>query len=397
MKSYFILISLSLFFLACGSNTHTNKQQKNNDTIEYININDKCSYKQIKINNLGYLKNICKIKYDNKSDKCVNYMTEKYNFKDLPLINQSYVKLWQKNFSTLLQGTSLGFYSGDNLLWQNINNILVSFSDIKYELKAQPFIYEADKAYANFANRIWGGGVLRGANVQEEIKMRQSNALPWIAQKTNDRSDHVSWCPEIDINKLDDSPVVMSIALFLNFDNQKGYGRKIFALPKKEQLALLSPMKNSLQIYSIAMAAPYLDKNSFYSEEIIKNMMLTAVKAFYYTMLAMNHDNKNIEINTGNWGAGAFNHSVKMSWAVQLFSVLVANNLFKEKTHSKKETNYVYNSFGQNEAKLIAKAFSEIEPILKTNPNLDQVIKYLVDLSNQNKSWQVGASSVGED
>lgn len=403
MNIRLILLSIILFLSCCEKEDKQIKMKlKKSSTIinQKTKVNEKlCSYKQVNIANRGYLKNICKIEYHNKSKSCVNYLLTSRKLSSLPVINQSYVSLWHKSFDSLIWGTSVALYAGYNLSWQDLEKVKLNLDSkqINYHLKAQPFIYEEGRAYANFANRIWGGGVLRGANVQEEIKMRQSNILPWIAEKDALARDYVSWCPSININTLDVSPVVMSLALFLDFDNKKGYGRRLYNLPKQEQKSLLRPKKNSIQIYSFAMAAPYLKKNSLYREDIIKKMVLTATQAFYLTMLAMDNDNRNIEINTGNWGAGAFNHSFKMSWAVQLLSVSLASKLFKEKIHSKQEIKYIYNAFGKKEAGVLSAAFLEINTILRNNLDLDQAIQFLVNLANSDQSWQVMQSSVGEN
>jgi hypothetical protein len=356
-----------------------------------------CQVYKFKIEEVGALKNICKIKYIPESKPCIELLSK--NKQWLVPINEKYVQLWNQHFDTLIKNTSITFYQGKK---PNKNTVLISpinlgSKNIHYKLQGIPFKYEPHKAYANFANQYWGGGVLGGANVQEEIKMRQSNALPWIAQKTSASSNKVSWCPNIAINDLDNNPVVMSLSLFLNFDNKKGYGRKMHVMKKTQQKELLTPFKTKpIEIYSFAMAAPYMKKSNEYQKKLLEDMFYTAHQAFLYTMLAMDHDNRDIEIHTGNWGAGAFNHSIKMSWALQWLAINSAFDAFSKES-SPKTIKYFHDAYGSTEADIIKAASQEFNNLVgQGKKSISSIIEKLLTKAKTDKSWQIGASSTGE-
>jgi chemotaxis protein histidine kinase CheA len=343
--------------------------------------------------NINKKLNICQIKYIDKSIELIGHLSSR----PMPLINKRYVKLWNEKFNDMIKGRTLTFYQVKNNVAVS-NNAAYEFKDlINYKLTPDALIYKEDEAFPNFANKFWGGGVLNldtdHGNVQEEIQMRQSNALIWIAEKNYAKSHFTPWCNAININDLEKNPVVMKLDILFDFDNARGYGPKMSQLLNKDPSqvnTLLTPKAKPVQIYSYAMAAPKLKKGSQYTKEILENMYNTAVKAFYSIMLAMIHDEREeIIIHAGNWGAGAFGHSIKMSWAIQL----LAYNHAKAMVNNNYRISYQYDAYGEKNEETLKKAQQEMKNLLhreeKYKPSdPDRYLNKLLVKSKSDSSWQ---------
>lgn len=358
-------------------------------------ISKNCEYLNLEPQTFISSSAICKIRYSGDSKRCIDYLDHFYKDKSkIPVLINYYIQLWKDQFDKLINGSSITLFQGpepDNksLLENKIDMSKAASKGIKYTPRDSSFGYKTGIAYANFANERWGGDVLGGANVQEEIQMRQSNALVWIAQEKSARSNHVEWCPSININNLAKNPVVMAISLFLDFDNSKGYGSMLDSLSVEEQKSLLTAKEKREDIYSFAMAAPYFSQGSSYTQKDLEDMYLVATKAFYYTMLLMENDKKAIEIHTGNWGAGVFNHSVKMSWAIQYLAIRNAYELFKINNKNAPKIEYIYNTFNQHSLNKILEATTESMQIFNKNLSPAEYIGDLIKLANNDSSWQV--------
>lgn len=406
---YFLFLILVIMNCSCVEKTRTKKEKINIPHAGFENAKLAMCEVNTKIEkDVGHLKNICTMVYVEKSKSCIDYLTNKGEPQNLPVPNQAYVSLWSTQFEKTIKGSTVRFYQGEDLPYDDVMKIKArltssNFGDgkefdfpsphkVMYRLRPEIFQYQPHRAYANFANQIWGGGVLRGANAQEEIQMRQSNALPWIAEKTYAKSNTVSWCPSININSLDTDPVVIGLNIFIDFDN-KGYGHKLWGLTPLEQQALFSPREEGVPIYSFAMAAEAYRGNEQYEFASLKKMYYVAVKAFYYTMLAQYHDEKPIWIHTGNWGAGEFNNSVKMMWAIQLLAFNTAHHIFNEKTGYHKKTSlgifFEFDAYNDKTVDVLVEAFQEAKPFFDVDiPEL--VIELLWGKSMTDKSWQIG-------
>ena len=361
-----------------------------------------CKYVDQSPEYLGNLVKICSIRYTKASLACINHLTDHYSKNNMPPVIERYIELWNENFDKLIRKSSVTFYQGEQpdkaqLLSKKINMSVTnkitrekfSLGNINYLLTPAGFSYDKGQAYPNFANQYWGGGVLHGANVQEEIKMRQSNALIWIAQANNASQNYAEWCPAININNLNINPVVMKLSIFINFDNAEGYGSKLHGYDKEKQKALMTPKDNAEHIYSYAMAATSFSRGDFYKRSDLDEMFYVATTAFYYTMLAMDHDGKALEIHTGNWGAGAFNNSLKMGWAIQLFAIKAAYELFKTKTQKEPGVKYFYDANSAPSTKKLIEAYGQIRAHLKDDISADEYLETLLNLASTDDSWQV--------
>jgi len=377
-----------LFLSACNSGT--NPITPSGLTCEYVKQTPE-SFKN--------LETICSICYTKDSRPCIDHLTDHYPQGDQNAAITRYIQLWNDHFDKLIKDTCITFYQGDapdraKLLDTKINMTVTgtedtkfSLGNIKYSLSAASFSYDKGQAYPNFANKKWGGGVLKKGNVQEEIKMRQSNALPWIAQAENAVKDHTEWCPDININNLDKNPVVMKLSIISDFD-ARGYGYEFWKKTKEVQMSFMTPRPNPEEIYSYAMAAPYLPKGSIYTQDNLENLFYAATTAFYYTMLAMDHDGKALEIHAGNWGAGAFHNSLKMTWAIQLLAIKTAYELFQAKTQNSPEVLYVYDANKDDDLNIIKEAYSKIKGYLIAIKPSDYLF-VLKGFAESEDSWQV--------
>jgi hypothetical protein len=366
-------------------------------------LSQTCKYDTQTPQSFGNLVSICSIAYTKDSQDCIGHLSEHYKngVNPTPVIER-YIQIWNQNFDTLINKSTITLYQGQRpdkaeLLSKNINmtiskeinNKNFSLGDIKYSLSGASFTYSKGQAYPNFANKHWGGGVLGHGNVQEEIKMRQSNALVWIAQAANAYKNHTEWCPSININNLDVDPVVMKLSIISDFDNDQGYGKKLYKHDTEKQKSFMTPKDHAEVIYSYAMAAPEMSKGSSYNLKDLDNMLYVATTAFYYTMLALDHDGKAFEIHTGNWGAGAFNNSLKMGWAIQLFAIKAAYELFLAKTHKKIEIKYDYDANSPGSVKKLEDAYAQIKGFLVDNLSAQDYLKALLNLANTDDTWQV--------
>lgn len=320
--------------------------------------------------------------------KLIDYYIKRSSESNKGKLLTKYNELWTKNFDTHIKGSQIKIFKAKPL---DTNSMLChelgSVDKIAMSIAAKPFTFKSDEAFADFANRFIGGGVLGHGFVQEEIMLMQSNFLPWVAeiQKTFGENKGLSWCPNISLTNLDKEPHTIYFGLPWAWTS-KAYGH----VPDSPEdfLVPTSPRKD---FYAMAMAAKDYGIGEKYTLNDIEQMTLTATLAFYEAMLALNADNHPLKLTTGNWGAGAFNNSLSMAYGMQRLAIQAAYTLFKQAKSKDPGMHFQYDTFDQKSEVVVKKAKADYEQHLAKVKNLAQGIEMLYELSKNDVQWQVGA------
>lgn len=357
----------------------------------------------------SYFTDVCEYTYEqNNKDKYVTMLTDFYNSdsegKILPKANpnkyaviQKYLELWNNYYPTDIDGSEIQIFKGKEISdvdllgtkLQKNENLKINITDKAYE-------YKNNEAFVDFANERIGGGALGNGFVQEEIEMIESTFLPWLTQipKSNSAKTSLSWCPQVDLRKLNIKPALMRFRII--FKVQDGvYGDKLKDIKPEKVPDILKKRDENADIYSIALAAvnfgfknpkPYDSKN-------LRQMTLAATRAFLDTMLAMHADNVPIIIHTGNWGAGAFNGNIHTVYAMQAIAVAAAYEQFKNIVKSSPEVKFFYDAFGQNSMNKAntAKIWLDKEPSgMSVEGQINRLLQEIEAKPNGPSGWQTG-------
>lgn len=349
----------------------------------------------------------------NQYTEMIDYFYRKNTTINIPnklaLISR-YKEIWHESYEKNIAGTFLEIFGNLNLddnkiLLQKINPDF--FAGVNYQSTPRAYNFKHNEAFIDFANQRLGGGVFGWGFVQEEIELTESTILPWIAELRADESfNSVSWCEGVNLKLLDKEPVVLKFRIFADVDLSKNivpdlkaniahgnfstiYGSKFFDVREDRVASYLNQRKDPIDIYSPAMAAKAFSAGSKYTKEDLETMTLLAARTFYLTMLAQNSRNHPIIIHTGNWGTGAFNNSLKTSWAMQALAMNVAASLFRE-SYGDANINYQYDAFNDAAEFSVKQARQELFPRLNlTDLTLAQAIEQIFNLSESDSSWQV--------
>jgi hypothetical protein len=370
-----ILIMLSSCMLDTPPSTNNIKARPKKEESEHVLLDPKlgiCTYTYTDKDKLSGPKLIDQNIDKHSPPSYVKELLKKYN------------SLWIKNFDYYILGSQIKIFKA-----QPIDKALLLSHEFKLSDKlsisilAKPYNYQTGEAFVDFANKFIGGGVLEGGFVQEEIMLSESNFLPWVAENRleNKENKGLSFCKDFSLTNLDTDPRVIYLGIIWHWAGVYG----VIADPEKN-LVLDAPRKD---IYAIAMAAKSFDKGSKYNKQDIEQMVLTATKAFYEAMLALDQDNKPLKITTGNWGAGVFNNSLAMAYGMQRLAVQAAYDLFKIATNKNLPMNFEYDTFGPKEEKVIRTAQEIYDKKLAKVNNLAQGIEVLYALSQEDSTWQV--------
>lgn len=393
MKHFLLICILSgLIFTGWACNPSTSPSSSGSTLKFYKDICEAAS--PLKIDSPPLAKT-CSRKYED-ADKhgaivlLDEYLAEHPPKKYVKELLDRYKELWDENFDDQIKGSEIKIFKAkaiDTTALLCAQNLSPELGKINISSTGEPFKEKSDEAFADFANKLIGGGVLHGGFVQEEIMMIKSTFLPFVAEVQIKRQERkgVSWCPAISLSNLDEEPLTLRFGLVWDWIGE--YAR--IEDPAKN----LIPNPPRKDIYAIAMAAKDFRSlgasSKYYQIKDIENMVLTATRAFYETMLALDSDGLPLILNTGNWGAGVFDNSIAMAWGMQRLAIQSAYELFKKATGKDPGLVYRYSAYDEAGEQKVKKAKQAYEARLKDVKSLAQGIEALYALSQEDAAWQV--------
>jgi len=319
------------------------------------------------------------------------------------LLMQRYKELFNSMYDAHIKNSILGLYfykekiEKDDYLNFSLNPGFLTSSRINYIPSDKPYTYKPFEAYVDFANRLIGGGVMRGGLVQEEVMLLESSVLPFIAEsRTKDNAAPFSFALDIPLNSLDVSPVVLK---FRMINQLKIYGNARSIIDEASAAKNLVSRANVVDIYVPAMAAPHFSGGETqYSMALLEQMYNVAFRAFFTTLLAQHAENHALVIHSGNWGAGVFGNSLYMSWAIQRLAAETAYILFCEALSIQPKFTYVHDAYNAKSFAAVQEALGELTAQIENSVKASGkeeispaiVLSYLLELSKQNEKWRPG-------
>jgi hypothetical protein len=312
------------------------------------------------------------------------------------------MRLASKHYATHLAGSKVRVFDPVRLSEKRLQRLTLpavnaplkndksKFGTVRYHLTATPYSYYSDHAYVDFANRLIMGGALSGGFVQEEIMMLTSNFLPHGADVRGNNRRGMRIAPHVSLMELDRLLAVIKARQFLTLDLQHEiYGGKLETVQPFNPYRYLKVSPKPADIYMVAMAAKYYPRGAKYTAQEIKQLITLATRGFLNAMLAQHSDRKPIKIHTGQWGAGAFNNSRSMTWAVQRVAFEAAHKMFVAKTKSKQPVDLYFNAFSKSGVTAIRGAHNSLAQNLKPGMRVGAVADWLYQRSQQDPNWQV--------
>lgn len=220
-------------------------------------------------------------------------------------------------------------------LWNNVRSLKLSNLPI-IELRDGVYKYEPNGMYVCFANKRIGGSIVGSHGfVQEEIAVFESNQFPlqvyWKIRKDPQRG-------AIELGKLDEIPAILKVNHLFNVKppgdeyRTRSPGNYFGCINWNHYRADLeahveaNPDKfvevtSPREIFWLNMAAIKISNmkksSSPNSKEVLRQMLLVAYRAFREAIDVLSAHGLPPVIHTGNWGAGAFGHHVKVAFAIQ--------------------------------------------------------------------------------
>ena len=270
-------------------------------------------------------------------------------------ITKYYINYWNKIFNQL-KGKSVDIWNKsistpDDFL--KLNDTEIFQNNLKYELQdyssRDGYKYKENEAFVNFANQFLGGGALGSGFVQEEKIMVESSML-FLVTYAHKYSKSGEWfkrdiCPNTDLQNLNKDPAIIKCQMFAEIDHD--YVSDINVIVNELNSGnkqKYKPLKNIIDnVYWICVAHESLlgGRNATKSTRIdaynsnLDSYIERAFKGFYKAVVVLKNKNptsKEITINTGNWGAGAFGHQWTGSWVVQMLAAEMVAKKFPEIT-----------------------------------------------------------------
>lgn len=214
-------------------------------------------------------------------------------------------------------------------------------SNVRFEenltlLAAEPMALNKKVAVLNFANPVEpGGGVLRGANSQEEYLCRASNLYPCLT------STQAKPYYELHNNllKQNNTPYFLSTDRIIYSKNITVIRKDVgFFVDRPDCRSIQRFSNNWYQIDVITCAAPYFYNNIPISEALLKELLKKRIKNIFEVAI----ENEIQVLILGAFGCGAF-HNPPMLVATAFSDVLLESrytNAFEEVIFAVKRTGF---------------------------------------------------------
>ena len=255
------------------------------------------------------------------------------NYKETALNSSGNPTQFLKDFLGDVIGFRQNNYRVTNDLWDidklNIKNLP------QIELRNDVYGYDENGMYVCFANRRIGGGIAGSHGfVQEEIAVFESNQFPlqiyWRKYRDPQRA-------QIELGKLDEIPAILKVKHLFNvrkpskyyITNSGPYRGKInwnryrtdleneVAITPDKFIEVIPPR----EIFWLNMAAVKINgmskANPLNPREVLIKMLRVAYRAFKDAIGVLLAYGLPCVIHTGNWGAGAFGHDVRVAFTIQ--------------------------------------------------------------------------------